>query len=461
MSDRIHFERLVNERFAREHDVRPPDGSVDEILILADRTRPLPRWLAVIREPSMRYSSTLAVGSPTARLVAILAATLLLIVLIAAAGAGAARLLAADEPLIVDPAGEGTHTTIASAVADAEDGGTILVRPGTYGEVVLIDRDITLAGDGPREDIIISAPEGAPTVDFGTGVQRFEPTYAVLIDDTQAEVRGLTFAGAETAVVIDCGSPTLRDLAFEQNDFGLLIKSGSTASVTQNLLTGSGQGIELADQSEPRIEGNVLRGGPSIVGSMGDGGVVRGNVLTDTRNGIHLSGPGNDEPASALIEGNSITGADGYAISTFSISSVAGAPVIRDNTITASRNGIQVGAGTGDAMTAQDGSDVAGGQPLVSGNTISTELIAISATWTDATLIDNTIHESFSGIVLFGGGSAEVLDNKVEVEGVAIDVGANTSPDIDGNTACGGIASIKVHDSASPTMGENTTCNAD
>ena len=48
MNDRIDFERLVNERFAREHDVRLPDGAVDEILTQAGRARPLPRWLALI-----------------------------------------------------------------------------------------------------------------------------------------------------------------------------------------------------------------------------------------------------------------------------------------------------------------------------------------------------------------------------------------------------------------------------
>ena len=44
MNDRIDFERLVNERFAREHHVRPPDGAVDEILNKAGRARPLPRF---------------------------------------------------------------------------------------------------------------------------------------------------------------------------------------------------------------------------------------------------------------------------------------------------------------------------------------------------------------------------------------------------------------------------------
>ena len=140
--------------------------------------------------------------------------------------------------------------------------------------------------------------------------------------------------------------------------------------------------------------------------------------------------------------------------------SEAGAPVIRDNTISGSRNGIQVGAGSGDGASADGGPDATTGQPLVSGNDISAELTAISVTWTDATVSDNTIQDSFNGIVLFGGGSAEVMDNEVEVDGIGIDIGANTSPDVVGNSACGGVASIKIHDTATPSMGENTTCDA-
>ena len=460
MNDRIDFERLVNERFAREHDVRPPDRAVDQILIQAGRARPLPRWLALIKEPSMRYSSTLGVGSPTARVLAILAATLLLVTLVTAAGAGAARLLAADGQIIVDASGGGTHTAIADALADSRDGDVILVRPGSYVEAVLIDKDITLVGDGPREDIVVSAPVDGPTVVFAEtgGIQQFETPYSLLIADTLAEVRGMTFAGAETSVVVDGGSPTLSDLVFDGNDFGLLIQSGSTATVTDSLMSGGG-GIEVAGSSEPLIARNVLRDGASIVGSMGDGGVVRANVLTDPSNGIGLGGIAMGAPTSALIEGNTITGASGYAISTFSAE--AGAPVIRDNTISGSRNGIQVGAGSGDGVSTGAGPDVTTAQPLVSGNDISAELVAISVTWTDAKVIDNNIQDSFNGIVLFGGGSADVLDNKVEVEGNGIDIGANTSPNVAGNSACGGSASIKIHDTATPSMGENTTCDAD
>ena len=44
--------------------------------------------------------------------------------------------------------GSGTVTTIAEGVAMAQDGDTVLVKPGTYHESVAITEDITLRGDG-------------------------------------------------------------------------------------------------------------------------------------------------------------------------------------------------------------------------------------------------------------------------------------------------------------------------
>ena len=371
---------------------------------------------------------------------------------------GSTRVVAADAT--------GDFSTIAEAVAAAAEGDTVLVRPGSYVEAIVIDKDITVAGDGPREKVVISIPEGGPTFDFAESgaVQQFTVAYSLLLDDTQAEVRGLTFAGPEGEVtghtgtiVVDGGSPTLSDLVLDGADFGLLIGSGSTATLTDSLVNGGS--IETADSAEPLIARNDLRDGASIYGSMGDGTVIRDNTLTGG-GGIGVGGVMGDVPTNALIEGNTITGATGYAISSAIQIDGAGAPVIRDNTISGSRNGIQVSAGAGAGVSAEGGPDVETEQPLVSGNDISVEMIAISVSWSDAEVIDNTIRDTWNGIVLFGGGSPEITNNEIEADGMGIDIGANTSPSVDGNSACGGMASIKIHDDATPSMGENTTCDA-
>ena len=366
---------------------------------------------------------------------------------------------------VVAADGSADFSTIAEAVAAAAEGDTVLVRPGDYVEALVIDKDITLAGDGPRGEVLISIPEGGPTFDFAESgaVQQFAPAYSLLLDDTQADVSGLTFAGPEGevaghtgAIIVDGGSPMLSDLVLDGADFALLIGSGSTATLTDSLV--SGGGIEAADHAEPLIARNDLRDGASIYGSMGDGTVIRDNTLTGG-GGISVGGFMGDVPTDALIEGNTITGATGYAISTATTIDRAGAPVIRDNTISGSRNGIQVGAGPGPGVSVDDGPDAGDAKPLISGNDISAEMIAMSVNWSDARVVDNTIRDAWNGIVVFGGGSPEVMDNEVEVDGFGIDIGANTSPSVAGNSVCGATDSIKIHETATPSMGENTTCD--
>lgn len=353
---------------------------------------------------------------------------------------------------VVAADGSGDFSTIAEAVAAAAEGDTVLVRPGSYVEAILIDKDITLAGDGAREDIVISPPEDGPTTVFeAPGVMQYEPAYALLIEDAQAEVRGLTFAGPEgavggemAAVVVDGGSPTLSDLVFEETAFGLAIHSGSTATLSDSLMIG--YGIEFVD-SEPLIEGNVLRDGAAIGG--GGGGVIRDNAL---------SGGGISAIGTPVIERNTVSGADSAGISSSPMEGDAGAPVIRDNIVSGSRHGIQVGSGWDYDPSADAGTDGAA-IPTISGNDVSAELNAISVSDTNAMVTDNTVHDSWNGIVLIASGSAEITGNEIEVDGTAIDIGADTSPSVDGNDACGGIASIKVHEDATPSMGENTTCD--
>ena len=59
------------------------------------------------------------------------------------AGAGATHVVAVD--------GSGDFSTITEAVLAAVEGDTVLVRPGNYVEAIVIEKNITLEGDGPRE----------------------------------------------------------------------------------------------------------------------------------------------------------------------------------------------------------------------------------------------------------------------------------------------------------------------
>jgi hypothetical protein len=79
MNDRRSFERLFADRMnAEPGSPRLPDAFYDDFRHRAGEMRQRPRWLAIIKEPPMRHTSRVVVGSPTARVAALTAATLLL-----------------------------------------------------------------------------------------------------------------------------------------------------------------------------------------------------------------------------------------------------------------------------------------------------------------------------------------------------------------------------------------------
>ena len=117
-----------------------PQDLLDDVFLTTGRIRPRPRWLALIKEPPMRYSSRVAVGSPTVRLVTIAALTLVLLMAsLAAVGIGA-RVFAADAKVApFGPARNGPLLYSAGGdiyLADADSGDPRPIIAGvTFGPV--------------------------------------------------------------------------------------------------------------------------------------------------------------------------------------------------------------------------------------------------------------------------------------------------------------------------------------
>jgi hypothetical protein len=109
------FERLLGDVLADAAPVREPDRLVPEILRAARRVHRWPRWLALIKEPPMRFSSRVAVGSPTLRLASIMALTLALVLALGAAVAVGASLLPSPVPHLPPPFGPATNGAMAYA----------------------------------------------------------------------------------------------------------------------------------------------------------------------------------------------------------------------------------------------------------------------------------------------------------------------------------------------------------
>lgn len=153
-----------------------PDRLLNDILTSTSRMRPLPRWLALLKEPPMRIHHRVAVGSPTARLVWVLALVLGLV--LATAGfvaVGASRLPGPPVPPPFGLASNGgmyyaNNGDIYRAEPDGSDPVPIVTGP-TTDRFPGLSRDgtkmIFLRGEGDPLDAILAAADGTIIKDLG------------------------------------------------------------------------------------------------------------------------------------------------------------------------------------------------------------------------------------------------------------------------------------------------------
>src|SRR5438876_1840570 len=61
--------------------------------------------------------------------------------------------------LTVAPKGPADFRSVQEAIRSAQPGARIVVRPGRYEEGLILDKNLEICGEGPREEIIIESPD--------------------------------------------------------------------------------------------------------------------------------------------------------------------------------------------------------------------------------------------------------------------------------------------------------------
>lgn len=334
--------------------------------------------------------------------------------------------------IVVAQDGSGDFTTISDAVAIAQDGDTVLVRPGTYAEQVTIARDITLRGDEDDRALVVIAPPadgaelppGSEPLGRMGGSGTINAVFGVFLSDSDATIADLTVLGLADgfAVVVHGGAPTLRDLTIDiegppaapslsQLREGLSLDFGTTAHISGLRHEGW---LRVDRGSSPTLEGNELLDTCVVVWGEGSAPLISSNTVTSCLLGWSFDIAHGSSP---IIEGNTITGGiDMYVTGT--------SATIRENRIEGGSYGVQVDVG----VTA-----------TIEGNEILGQGKGIAARGIDVTITGNQIHDQVTGIDAFLGGSSKVTitGNTITDSATGIRVGGSGTPVVTGNTLCG------------------------
>lgn len=183
----------------------------------------------------------------------------------------------APEPtvLVVAPLGAAHHRTIKDAIAAAEPGTRILVRPGVYPGSLVIDKSVELIADGPVADVVIEATTGGCVVmkaDYAT-IQGFtirkrkgSDDYAVEIPRGRVVIEGCDMSSESLACVAVSGQgtvPVLRACKIHHGQrAGILIRDQALAVIEDcDVYANTMSGVEISQGAHPTLRRCSIRDG--------------------------------------------------------------------------------------------------------------------------------------------------------------------------------------------------------
>ena len=223
--------------------------------------------------------------------------------------------------LTVDCAQAEGYRTIAAALAAAEPGARVLVRPGLYEEEIVIEKDVELVGDADAPGAVVVQSSGAPTLSCRATSARVadlvlrqlgnSDCYAVESGAGRLELEGCDITSRGTACVLlhDTADPVLRDNRIHDGGgYGVLVSSGATGMLERNeIFSNAGAGIGIGHCGDPTLRDNTVRDNrkSGVVVFEGGHGTLEGNkILGNAFAGVLVSGEGAPTVLKNRIGGN-------------------------------------------------------------------------------------------------------------------------------------------------------------
>lgn len=174
---------------------------------------------------------------------------------------------------LVDPAGGGDFAAIDEALAAAEPGARVRVRPGVYRAPLRLTRPVAIEGEGPAGAVVVEVNDATALVSLVT-----------------ASVRGVslrtTGEHAPAAVEVRAGALSLVDCTVQNPALdGVVAQAGAELSVRGCRIDGDRRrGVWLLPESKATLEDC------EIIGNGGPGIEVEGGALRVSRCQVHGNG---------------------------------------------------------------------------------------------------------------------------------------------------------------------------
>jgi len=323
----------------------------------------------------------------------------------AVAGIAGVLLLAGLAATAQPAAASVQQPSIASLIAAASPGDTVIVPPGTYREQLVIDKQVTLIG------------EGRPVIDGGgTGDVVVITADGVTIRGFVIEGSGTNVSDEPTAVRLRGNNAVVEDNIIRNVLYGVTliqseghtVKNNQISSIDEFSTERRGHGVYLYSTRDNRIEDNIItRTKDGIFLGFAEFNTIERNTVTDVRYGIHYMYADDN-----VFMDNSFT------------HSTAGGALMYSRRLRFERNefGYNRSEASGYGLLFKDVDDVV--------------------------MIDNLIHHNRLGITMEGaphtpGSIVEITDNLIGFNQVAIELTSTTGAVFSGNSFVGNLGQVE------------------
>ena len=174
-------------------------------------------------------------------------------------------------------------TTIHDAINNASSGATIVIANGTYHESLIINKPLTLLGQGT--DVTIIDGSGAP--------------YAISITADNVTIEDLTVTNTGTPYVSgvhadQCSGVTINDTKIVKTDYGLTVSFVTNSVFSENFIANNTNGVLVLYSTDNVFSNNIVQSdseGISIYYS--DTNVFSGNTFSNNTEGVFIPSPSN------------------------------------------------------------------------------------------------------------------------------------------------------------------------